>query len=42
MVIYTSEDQTERLYHLPVWVLEDRTACFIIAGVVKDNYLQKF
>lgn len=42
MVIYTSVDQTEGLNHLPIWGLEDKTAWVIIAGVLKDSYLQRF
>lgn len=42
MVIYTSEDKTERLDHLPIWVLQDKTAGFTIVGPLIDNYLQRF
>lgn len=37
-----SEGQTERLDHLPIRFLGDKTAWFIIARVLKDNYLQRF
>lgn len=42
MVIYTSADQTERLDHLSIWGLEDKTAWVIIVKVLKDSYLQRF